>query len=86
MPRISHFFGITILMYVRDHLPPHFHARHGDFEAQVSLLTFELLEGRLPPRVTGLVLEWATLHRQELMDNWERARRRMPLSQIAPLR
>jgi hypothetical protein len=25
-----------------------------------------VFSGRLPPRVTGLVIEWATLHQQEL--------------------
>ena len=33
----------------------------------------------LPPRVTGLVIEWATLHQQELLANWDRARARQEL-------
>ena len=39
----------------------------------------------LPPRVTGLVIEWATLHQQELLANWDRARARQELQKIAPL-
>jgi len=31
------------------------------------------------------VLEWAQLHKQELLDDWERARLRQPLERIAPL-
>jgi hypothetical protein len=33
MPRISKFFGVVIFMYFNDHLPPHFHAEYGEFEA-----------------------------------------------------
>jgi hypothetical protein len=35
MPGISRFLGIVIAMYYRDHNPPHFHARHGDYEEVV---------------------------------------------------
>jgi hypothetical protein len=44
-----------------------------------------LLEGRLPPRVMGLVLEWAASHQGELKDNWDLAAARKPLRSIAPL-
>lgn len=33
----------------------------------------------------GLVREWAKLRRDELMANWERARRKDPLLEIDPL-
>jgi hypothetical protein len=39
----------------------------------------------LPPRVRGLVIEWAAKHPVESMDNWERARRLAKLKRIAPL-
>jgi hypothetical protein len=35
--------------------------------------------------VTGLVIEWATLHQQELLADWDRARAREELQKIAPL-
>jgi hypothetical protein len=49
------------------------------------LETLSVLEGKLSPRVLGLVVEWAALHRQELLDDWESARREEPLQPIAPL-
>ena len=85
MPRICHFFGITIAMYYNDHSPPHFHALYGDREALVAIGTLEFLEGTLPRRAMAMVLEWATLYRLELAENWERARRGEPLQQIPPL-
>jgi hypothetical protein len=39
----------------------------------------------LPPRVLGLVIEWAALHRAELLADWELARKHAELKQIAPL-
>jgi hypothetical protein len=35
--------------------------------------------------VLGLVIEWTTLRRQELLDDRSRARARQPLLPIAPL-
>ena len=85
MPTISRFFGIVIRMYYNDHAPPHFHAEYGEHEAAIEIDTLSVQEGRLPPRVLGMVLEWAAQHRGELRQNWRRAERKMPLTKIAPL-
>lgn len=86
MPEISRFFGIVIAMYFDDHKPPHFHARYGDQQASVAILTNAVVEGSLSPRVLGLVVEWSAAHTPELVANWERARARAPLLPIAPIR
>jgi hypothetical protein len=44
-----------------------------------------VLAGELSPRVRGMVIEWATLHQTELLQNWELARQNMPLEKIIPL-
>lgn len=85
MPTLSRFFGIVISMHWNDHQPPHFHARYSEQEAVVRLDTLEVLAGRLPPRVLGLVLEWAAEHRAELWENWDRAQNLQVLRPIAPL-
>jgi hypothetical protein len=85
MPRISQFFGIIIAMYYNDHSPPHFHATYAEYEARVAIETLGVEEGNLPRRALAMVLEWAVLHRAELLDDWERAREGMPLVQIEPL-
>jgi len=85
MPQISYFLGIVIRMFYRDHNPPHFHAVYGNFEAIIDIERNELISGYLPPRVFGLVTEWAALNQKELMENWERARRQESLKAIAPL-
>jgi hypothetical protein len=85
MPRISEFFGIVISMYYSDHAPPHFHAKYAEHEATVRIDSLEILEGSLPRRAAGLVLEWADAHHDELTANWQRARAGRPLHQIDPL-
>ena len=84
MPVISRFLGIVIMMYWNDHNPPHFHAKYGEFEVLLSL-DGKVLDGKLPNRALSLTLEWLALHRSELAENWERARRRESLNNIAPL-
>jgi len=85
MPELSRFLGIVITMHYDDHAPPHFHVRYAGRKATLSIRPLEVLSGRLPPRVLGLVIEWAAKHSVELMDNWERARRLAKLKRIAPL-
>lgn len=85
MPEISRFFGIIVLMYYNDHPPPHFHVRYGEQKAIVDIESLAVLVGKLSPRVLGLVIEWAALHQEELIEDWERARRQESLKPIAPL-
>lgn len=85
MPTISRFFGITIRMYYEDHLPPHFHAYYGEYDASIEIATLEVINGHLPPRSFTMVLEWAAIHRSELMRNWHRGRDHQQLDQIDPL-
>jgi hypothetical protein len=85
MPRISEFYGIIIEMYWSDHNPPHFHAKYAEHKAEIEIRTLELLRGQLPNKATALVNEWAQLHRDELLTQWERARNHQPLDKIQPL-
>ena len=84
MPEISRFLGIVIAMYYRDHATPHFHAIYGDFEITVEVTTGQV-NGQFPKRALAHVLEWSTLHRQELLDIWALARASRPLPRVEPL-
>ena len=86
MPEISRFFGIIIAMYYNDHAPPHFHARYGSERAIIAIESLLLLSGKLSPRVLGLVMEWASAHQGELLEDWNLARAQSPLKSIEPLR
>ncbi len=71
-------------MFYRDHEPPHFHARYGDFEVIVTIADGRAT-GNFPRLALVLVLEWWNLRRDGLLANWERARQRTPLEPIRPL-
>jgi hypothetical protein len=85
MPEISRFLGIVIRMFPSEHNPPHFHAVYNDFEAQFSIDPLEMIEGKLPARIHGIVVEWASLHQKELMQNWDKLRDEKPIKKIKPL-
>ena len=85
MPQISYFLGVVIRMFYMDHNPPHFHAVYADFEGIIDIDKNEIISGYLPSRVLAIVKEWVGLHQNELMENWERARRQEHLFDIAPL-
>jgi hypothetical protein len=70
MPELSRFLGIIVYMYFNDHNPPHFHVEYGEYEASITINNLSLLEGDLPSRILGYVIEWASLHKQELMEDW----------------
>ncbi len=85
MPELARFFGIIITMYYHDHAPPHFHVRYGSQKAIIAIDTLATIEGALAPRVLGLVIEWAAIHRDELRAAWTLAELEAPLPHIAPL-
>jgi hypothetical protein len=86
MPCVSRFFGIAIYLYFDDHFPAHFHAFYGGEEAIYEIQTLDIYSGRLPRRAHNMVLEWAFEHRNELMENWEIAKKGETPGQIEPLR
>lgn len=84
MPTISAFDGIQIRMWWREHPPPHFHADYGEYSVSVAIDTLDVVDGWLPRRALKSVRQWAFAHRDELRDNWQRARAGEPLHQIDP--
>ncbi|HJQ98632.1 MAG TPA: DUF4160 domain-containing protein [Candidatus Polarisedimenticolaceae bacterium] len=85
MPEISRFYGIVIRMYHRDHERPHFHVEYAEWKASLDVRSLEVVRGKLPARVRGMVVEWAGQHRAELLLNWRRMREHTLPERIAPL-
>jgi len=86
MPTVSQFYGILIRMFFSDHAPAHFHAVYGEFQATIDIDRLRVMEGDLPRRALELVLDWAELHREELLENWVLCRDKQPPRRIDPLR
>lgn len=72
MPTISTFYGITIVMYLRnkEHNPPHIHAITQDYSVPFLISTGEPLEDGLPPRARTLVTEFILKYQKELEEMW----------------
>jgi len=85
MPIISRFFGLVIKMFYNEHPPPHFHAEYGEQAAQIAIATGEVVAGKLPPRALRMVEEWRKLHIDELMEDWELAKRKQLPKPVDPL-
>ena len=73
MPILSRFYGIIIRMYFQqaEHNPPHIHAIYNEDVAAVCIITGEILEGSLPPKIIIMVQKWVSMHRIELLQIWE---------------
>jgi len=84
MPVVSRFLGIIISFYWNDHLPPHYHARYGEYEITIEIET-GIVTGTFPKRALRHVLEWHDLHQAELMANWKLCRQQEELQSISPL-
>lgn len=86
MPIISLFYGIKITMYYDEHRPPHFHADYNGQKAEVSIKDAKVIKGALPNKQLKLILAWAVMHENELLENWEAIENgSMNLKKIAPL-
>ena len=85
MPEVSRFYGIVIQIYYGDHPPPHFHALYAGDVAKITIETLQIIDGSIPKRALGLVLDWASAHQAELRVAFERAAALQAPGKIAPL-
>lgn len=86
MPEISRFFGMIIQMYWDEHNPPHFHVLYEDKTAVIDINGLKIIEGTLSRRALNIVLDWAEIHQNELLENWELCKKKKKPKKIKPLR
>jgi hypothetical protein len=79
MGRLHTIGKIIVTVYANNHLPPHFHAVHPDFEAQIEIDTLAILRGSLPPAARKQVLEWARANVPKIKIEWTRINPRFPV-------
>jgi hypothetical protein len=75
MPTIAVVAGVRIIIYPKDHLPPHLHAILAEHEAMISIVTGDLLEGSLPRDEAPAVQKWLAAHREEVASSGRRSAR-----------
>jgi hypothetical protein len=74
-----------IQMFWADHAPPHFHALYAEHEVLIDIKTLEVMQGSMPNRALALILEWASLHRAELLEDWILCEQNQTPKKISPL-
>lgn len=47
---------------------------------------YVIFVNEMPGRALKMILEWLEQHKEELMDNWEKAQKGDPLKKIEPLK
>ncbi len=74
MPVISSFYGMTIKIYFlgKEHNPPHIHVIYNEYTSAINIINCEVLEGDLPTKALVLVKEWIKIHKEELIDIWDK--------------
>jgi Domain of unknown function (DUF4160) len=80
MGRLHTIGKIIITVYANDHLPPHFHAVHPDFEAQIEIETLAILRGWLSPAARKSVFEWAGANIAKIKAEWNGINPRFPVN------
>ncbi|MGH6923985.1 MAG: DUF4160 domain-containing protein [Propylenella sp.] len=75
IPTIAIVSGVRIIIYPKDHLPPHLHAKFAEYEAMISILTGDVLEGSLPRPKLSAVQEWLTGRREHVAYVWDEIRK-----------
>lgn len=73
-------------MFFNDHAPPHFHVQYAEYKAIIDIQSLTLSEGNLPRRALELALDWAELHRDELLENWRLCEEKQQPKPIEPLK
>jgi len=74
MPTIAIVAGVRIVIYPKDHLPPHLHAILAEYEVMISIVTGDALEGSLPRAKLRAVQEWLARHREQVAYIWREIR------------
>jgi hypothetical protein len=64
------FSNFRITLREKDHNPPHVHLMGPDFEAVISLVTLEVMDGSAPAKVLRHALRWIADNREELTQQW----------------
>ena len=65
----------------KEHNPPHLHALYGEYDAEIDIRTGKQIKGNLPVTALSLVSKWISIHRDELLEMWERQQ----FKQLPPL-
>jgi hypothetical protein len=71
MPTVKLLDSIKILVYFKDHMPPHFHAIYNEYEVLVEIESLAVYSGYLPNKQMKRVQKYAANHQEFLARKWK---------------
>ena len=79
------FFGIVISMKYDNNASPCFNVNYSNYDAIFGINDLLIIKGEIPSRVFDLVIEWAKIHKNELLENWNMLEETGKYFEIKPL-
>ena len=70
MPTIAIIAGVRLVIYPKDHLPPHLHSLYSGHEAMISIATGQVLEGKLPLPKLREIRTWLMANQGQVSYIW----------------
>ena len=70
MPCIKMIGSIKIYVYLRDHNPPHFHAKYAEYEELIIIENLKTYSGILPTSQRKKVIKWVEENRDYVIEKW----------------
>lgn len=84
MPCICQFDGASIYVYYNDHVPPHIHVKKGGLDAEVEIITGDVLEGSIEKNLHNTVRKWVVKERGPLLEAYAKAQAGIPPGKVNP--
>ena len=83
MPTVATIDGIKIQFYWDEHPPSHFHAEYAEYQAQIEIGSWRILEGDIPRPQYRKVVRWAKIRESRLLEAWIKCRSDIDPGKIA---
>jgi len=71
MPKLRSFANFNVIMFARDHAPPHIHCKGPDIDGTILIRTLENDRGIIPTSALVLAVAFVATYQAELLDVWE---------------
>lgn len=70
--RVGRINGISFIVHSNEqnHTIPHIHAKYGEYEISVAIMTGEILAGNLPKKNRKIAVDWVLNHQNRLLSDW----------------
>lgn len=65
--------GISFIVHSneRNHCIPHVHARYGEYEVSIDIITGNVLIGNIPKKNQKIAVDWVKKNRDKLLSDWK---------------